>query len=310
MEAPAAPRIAPEHEPLRPLTQAVLARLRQPADEDRWHKLAVLLASVCAFVAFEWVRANLWSVLGVLAVLLLHEAGHYIAMRALGYHNRRIYFIPFYGGESACEDHGAPPEQRVIVALCGPLPGILIGLLAASLVHVPSVKQIAELVVLVNVFNLLPFLPLDGGHIWHQLVFCRGRNLETGFLLFGMLFLLALGWGRGEWLLVVLGLLMGWKAWYAWRIDTLADELRSSGERERLRHVEGLREEQLLPLVARVRQVFPRAREAPALEARVRDVLGASLADPPEPQRMWWLAGAYFGSLVLAALALRQSHLP
>ncbi len=303
-------RIRPELESLRPLAQSVLTRLRAPADDDRWHKLAVLLASVCAFVAFEWVRANFWSVLGVLAVLFLHEAGHYVAMRVLGYRNRRIFFIPFYGGESACEDHHAPSEQRVLVALAGPLPGIVLGLAAAAVFHSTAVKQVSELVVLVNVFNLLPFLPLDGGHIWHQLLFCRSRFLETGFLLFGMLFLWALALGRGEWLLGVLGILMGWKAWYAWRVDAISDELRASGQRERLRHIDELREAELLPLIVRIREQFPHARDAKAVEARLRDVLASSFADPPAVRALWWLAGAYFVSIALAAIALQQAHRP
>jgi hypothetical protein len=67
----------------------------------------------------------------VIAVLLVHESGHYVVMRAFGYRDLRMFFIPFVGAAVSGWSGKAHGYQRTLVALAGPVPGILLGLLLA-----------------------------------------------------------------------------------------------------------------------------------------------------------------------------------
>ena len=239
-------------------------------------------------------------------VLLLHESGHYLAMRYFHYQNRKIFFIPFYGGTIAADDGHAPGHHRVLVALLGPLPGILLGLFIAARSTSAGWGHAAEVLLIVNVFNLLPFVPLDGGHVWHQLLFCRSSRLEVGSLLFAAGFLFMLGFGRHDWLLWVLGVLMLFKAHSTWKTTLVCAAVRARGEVELLRDLAQVTPEQLLPLVRDVRVRFPRTREAGPVAERVRDLLSMLQTRPPEPLPACLLGALYFGSVALAAMGLRM----
>jgi hypothetical protein len=60
-----------------------------------------------------------------------------------------------------------PGYQRTLVALAGPVPGILLGLVLVfvyALGHSSMVGEAAKMFLGLNAFNLLPLLPLDGAH--------------------------------------------------------------------------------------------------------------------------------------------------
>src|SRR4029450_5412665 len=85
---------------------------------------ALFLAGFVLFLG--WADA-----VALLAGVVFHEFGHFVAMRVLGYRDPRIYFVPFLG---AVTTGGLPIEEqrgvrRAIVALAGPVPGPGLGLL-------------------------------------------------------------------------------------------------------------------------------------------------------------------------------------
>ena len=58
-----------------------------------WILAGTLIAFLAAGAAqWDW-RFTLW----IIPVLLLHESGHWIAMRLFHYRNLRMFFIPFFG---------------------------------------------------------------------------------------------------------------------------------------------------------------------------------------------------------------------
>ena len=297
-----------ELEALRPLAQRVLTELRA-ADKfhhDHMHKAVLLALTVCVFVAFEFVHNTWQSILMLALVLLLHESGHYLAMRLFHYQNRKIFFIPFYGGTIAADDGHAPGHHRVVVALLGPLPGILLGILIASQASSVGWQRAAEVLLVVNVFNLLPFVPLDGGHVWHQLLFCRTPRLEVGSLLFAAGFLFMLAWGRQDWILAILGGLMLFKAHTTWKTTQVCAAVRERGEVELLRDLAQVTPELLLPLLRDVRIAFPRVREAGPIAERMRDLLSMLHTKPPRRETAILLGGVYCACVALAAIGLRM----
>lgn len=103
----------------------------------------------------------------IMLVLLAHELGHYFAFRAYGLPVRLPAFIPLLGAFTA----GAPPEDLehdAYIALAGPLTGL--GLAATCYVigetnHDRFWFACADLSAFLNLFNMIPVPPFDGGRI-------------------------------------------------------------------------------------------------------------------------------------------------
>lgn len=109
----------------------------------------------------------------LIVVLALHEAGHYLAMIASGYRNVRIFFLPFLGAATTGEPVKRTLAKELFVLLAGPVPGAALGigllLVPGSLEH-PLIVEVASFLLVINVVNLLPFIPLDGGRAVHALI--------------------------------------------------------------------------------------------------------------------------------------------
>jgi Zn-dependent protease len=143
----------------------------------------------------------------VLAIVLFHECGHYLAMRALGYIDATIFFVPFLGGVAAGRKDDATVAQRMIVLLSGPIPGLLLAgaLAVATPVATPVYLDGLQLLAIINLFNLLPILPLDGGQIAHMLFFARRPWLDVASRATAGVGLVVLGWEASAVFLAVLG---------------------------------------------------------------------------------------------------------
>lgn len=116
----------------------------------------------------------------VVAVLLLHEAGHFVAMRAFGYQNLKVFFVPFLGAAVSgrpAQEHGG--WRAGVVSLAGPVPGIVLALLLSPFASLGAPVRVAIVtLVFINGINLLPLLPLDGGRLLNHVIFSRHRALE------------------------------------------------------------------------------------------------------------------------------------
>ena len=174
-----------------PTTTQVLAELeKQRRRSPSWKRnLTTLAVSLVLFWALGLLRFGP-SALGLLVVvLLIHEAGHLIAMRCFGYRDLRMIFIPLLGAAAIGTKTQAPSWQRAIIALAGPAPGILVGTaLFTTWLYWDSqlVFYAGNLFLILNQFNLLPIFPLDGGHFFRDVVFSRTRLLEVLFRFLGV----------------------------------------------------------------------------------------------------------------------------
>jgi Zn-dependent protease len=123
---------------------------------------ATMLVSVAAY-AFIWG----WPfAVGFVALLFVHEFGHYLQMRREGVNPGRIVFIPFLGAVIGARSLGGNALAEARVGLAGPI----LGSLGAAAVAVAGfaldsemLKALAFTGFLLNLFNLLPVVPLDGG---------------------------------------------------------------------------------------------------------------------------------------------------
>ncbi len=162
-----------------------LAKRERPASTSAIAGIILLAVSLLAYVLVGRLRWRWDFVVLIVGTLFLHETGHYLAMRAFGYRNLRMFFIPFVGAAVSGVNSQAPGWQKALVSLAGPLPGIFLGagLLLATpfLTADPLARQAAVVLLVVNGFNLLPLLPLDGGRFLNETIFARSAIAQAAF---------------------------------------------------------------------------------------------------------------------------------
>lgn len=171
-----------------------------------------LIISCIFFVVSQLGGFNLVSTSILVGVLLLHEAGHFLGMKLFGYRDVKMFFIPFFGAAVSGKKHATAAWQEIIVLMLGPLPGILLGAVLFFALWPTDSKSILYqsiwMLVAINAFNLLPFMPLDGGRVMNLLIFRRHPALEVLFKLFAVAGLLLLAVGLMSWVLAVIAILV------------------------------------------------------------------------------------------------------
>jgi Zn-dependent protease len=115
--------------------------------------------------AFEW---GLPFAAGFVFLIFVHEMGHALAMRRAGIPAGAPVFIPFVGAFIAMQGRPRDAEVEARVAMAGPLLGsvgawIALGL-GAMLEH-RGLIALGHAAVVLNLVNLVPVPPLDGGRI-------------------------------------------------------------------------------------------------------------------------------------------------
>ena len=130
---------------------------------------AKVLLSGFSFFASVWFYALFWGwkfALAFTVLLLVHELGHALVMRLYGVPASLPYFIPGLGALIQLKGRPASALEEAYVALGGPLFGTL-GALACYLTAQATGDQFwmaaAYVGFFLNLFNLAPALPLDGG---------------------------------------------------------------------------------------------------------------------------------------------------
>jgi len=170
--------------------------------------LIFALTLALSYVAFGMVF-SFNSVFILLGVILFHELGHIAAMYLFKYRDLQILFIPLLGAAATGSKNEAAIWKQVIVYLMGPLPGIALGIFLITLYQqykIPWLYETSVTMLLINYLNLLPFVPLDGGHVIRLTIMER---FPTGKLIFSGLSALAFaagGWYLGQpvfWVLAV-----------------------------------------------------------------------------------------------------------
>jgi Zn-dependent protease len=175
---------------------------------------SMILSLIVYAAIFGWYYAA-----GFIFLLLLHEMGHYIAARQRGLSVGLPAFIPFVGAWIELKNQPMNVETEAHVAFAGPFVGTF-GAFAVYFLarheNSPLLLAVAYSGFFLNLFNLLPVSPLDGGRITAILsprIWFVGVPILVGLMLYSpspMLFLIAI---------IALPQLMK-----AWRYDPKAPE--------------------------------------------------------------------------------------
>ena len=167
-----------------------------------------MLVSVAAYsLLWGWSFAA-----GFVALIFVHEIGHVLQLRREGIKASAPMFIPFMGAVIWAKSLGDNAVAEARVGLAGPVLG---SLGAAALIPVASATgndlftALAFTGFFLNLFNLLPVLPLDGGRAM--------AALSPWMWLVGFGALVALTIAFPNPIILVIALLGGLETWRRWR---------------------------------------------------------------------------------------------
>jgi Zn-dependent protease len=168
---------------------------------------SMLLSLIVYAFVFGWRYAA-----GFIALLFVHEMGHYIAARKRGLDVGAPTFIPFVGAWIELKQLPHDAETEAFVGLGGPLLGS-VGALACYFIALSYdatwLLAVAYAGFFLNLFNLIPLSPFDGGRIT--------AVLSPRIWLLGVPILVALFFWRPSPMLVLVAILAAPQVWKAIR---------------------------------------------------------------------------------------------
>jgi Zn-dependent protease len=167
------------------------------------------LVSVAAYsIFFGWEFAA-----GFVVLLFVHEMGHVIALRREGIKASAPMFIPFMGAAIFTRSLGDNALAEARVGLAGPV----LGSIGAAIVAVVGELTGSSLLIalayfgfFINLFNLLPVIPLDGG---------RAAAAMSPWMWFvGLFVMVALVFlNPGNPILLIIVLFAAFQTWHRWQ---------------------------------------------------------------------------------------------
>jgi Zn-dependent protease len=166
------------------------------------------------------------------ASIFIHELAHLLMGRASGRQADSVVLMLF-GGVTQFEEGPRGPGQQFLTAIVGPIASLAVG--AASLFVASTatgwVTSVAWSLGVTNIFlglfNLLPGLPLDGGHALRAIIWKLTGRVTAGIVATAwigravavalvMLTLLVVDRDRGDWVIsLVFAVFVAWMMWRA-----------------------------------------------------------------------------------------------
>jgi Zn-dependent protease len=159
-------------------------------------------------------KDQLRFVLFLILVLFIHEMGHFLFMKLFNYENVRMLFIPLMGAFVQGSKEKYSQKESFFVISAGPFPGIWIGsvlLVFASQYQQEWMLELSFLFLFLNVVNLFPIDPLDGGQLFKLYVNKKRDLFLMLFALFSSLLMIFVGWMIDSYVILAFGFLMGFK---------------------------------------------------------------------------------------------------
>jgi Zn-dependent protease len=175
-------------------------------------KAKFLFSIFISFGVYLWIGGP-WFAVGLIVLLFVHEMGHVIEAKHQGLPVSAPMFIPLLGAAITLKENPRDAWHEARLALAGPIVGSL-GAAAFYAIGVAEdsnrLKAIAFLGFFINLFNLLPIVPLDGGR--------AVAALHPGLWLVGLLGLGALVVIRPNPILIIILFFAAMELWRRWQM--------------------------------------------------------------------------------------------
>lgn len=192
-----------------PDTPVYPPKYRKPARTGNiWLRSAISLALY--LVLGYYIFQSFTILLIITAIVIFHEMGHFLAMKYFRYNDLGIFFIPLLGAYVSGSKREVSQKESAVILLAGPLPGILLGIIFYWLdqyspnglyFYEISLSHIAALLIFLNIINLLPVYPLDGGQLLNRIFLDEEGWISKTFIFLSALVMLWFVWQSG------------WKLW-------------------------------------------------------------------------------------------------
>lgn len=152
----------------------------------------------------------------IIAIIFLHEIGHFLAMKFYNYADVGIFFIPLFGALASGTKREVSQKQTAVILLAGPLPGIVLGLLLYFIDETRggvelgkiSLNLISLLLIWINILNLLPIFPLDGGQLLNRVFLDEEGFWSNAFVAFSAIGVIWLAIATKIYLLLIVPAMM------------------------------------------------------------------------------------------------------
>lgn len=144
--------------------------------------------SMIVYIAVMAARSGLAFGVGFVVLLLIHELGHAAAIRSHGIKASWPVFIPFFGAMIALKERPPSREADAEISYGGPLWGTVASFVVISLYFLgrnPFWLGLGYTGLFLNMFNLTPVRPLDGGAIAEM--FSHRAWILGGIVIIGLL---------------------------------------------------------------------------------------------------------------------------
>lgn len=151
--------------------------------------ISVAIYGLLLYTIFD---QNIAYIAALLVTVIIHEMGHWLAMKFYNYSNVKIFFVPLIGAFTSGKKQEVSQKQLCIIILAGPLPGVIIGSILFYInqdLANETIKMLANCFLFLNLFNLLPIYPLDGGRIMETLFIKQNYYIR---LVFGIISIILL----------------------------------------------------------------------------------------------------------------------
>jgi Zn-dependent protease len=149
-------------------------------------KLKFLL-SFASFAVIYWALYGAKFGIGLAVLILVHEFGHFIAVKRRGLSADLPMFIPGFGAYVRWTAAGVAADTRALVSLAGPLAGAL-GAAFCAFLWIQTQERLwiglASFSAFINLMNLIPVWTLDGA----QAMVAINRAGRIGIAIAGLLF--------------------------------------------------------------------------------------------------------------------------
>ena len=165
-----------------------------------------ILWAAASFLAYSYLFSWQFALL-IIGSVFFHELGHIWAAKRCGMPVKGIYLIPFVGGVALINGEFKSQKDAMFVSIMGPVWGFALALAMACLyliIRQPLIAGAASWIALINLFNLLPIYPLDGGRIITSIGFSIHSRLGLVLLGIGTLLCLVLVILAHIWLFLLL----------------------------------------------------------------------------------------------------------
>jgi Zn-dependent protease len=174
-------------------------------------KAKFLFSIFVSAAVYVWI-GGWWFGIGLVVLLFVHEMGHVLEAKRQGLPVSAPFFIPFLGAAIQMKRMPQSAWHEALNGIAGPI----LGSLGAAVVWAVGAYYdsrpliaLAFLGFLINLFNLIPFLPLDGGRI--------AIAIHPGIVALGLVALIGLVIVRPNPILILILIVGGMETWRRWQ---------------------------------------------------------------------------------------------